>query len=172
MPHAAPPERDASWPGCKLFVNDGALDQAEIAPLIPSSPGEPIEELRKKYDENGYVFLKGLLAKEDVLKCRENYFSMMSPSGVLKPDTKPVEGIFDASKDKSNYPGIGAGAVGGNGRPGEDTAEQFVNLALKAHYEDWCMFFFFLEAIVNLRIRLMAFQTARTSSGTQSSMIL
>ncbi|KAF4309985.1 putative phytanoyl- dioxygenase [Botryosphaeria dothidea] len=137
MPHAAPPERDASWPGCKLFVNDGALDQAEIAPLIPSSPGEPIEELRKKYDENGYVFLKGLLAKEDVLKCRENYFSMMSPSGVLKPDTKPVEGIFDASKDKSNYPGIGAGAVGGNGRPGEDTAEQFVNLALKAHYEDW-----------------------------------
>ncbi|KAH7057407.1 hypothetical protein B0J12DRAFT_654401 [Macrophomina phaseolina] len=137
MPHAASPECDASWPGCKLYVNDGPLDQSEVAPLAPSSPDEPIEELRRKYDENGYLFLKGLLPKEDVLQCREKYFAMMSPSGVLKPDTKPVEGVFDDSRDKANYPGIGAGAAGGNGRPGEDTAARFVDLALKAHYEDW-----------------------------------
>ncbi|OJD37496.1 phytanoyl-hydroxylase [Diplodia corticola] len=137
MPHAASPELDASWPGYKFYVNDGQLDPAGIAPLKPSSPDEPIDDLRKRYDENGYLFLKGLLPRDDVLKCREKYFAMMAPSGVLKPGTKPVEGIFDDTKNKADYPGIGAGAAGGNGRPGEDTAAAFVDLALKAHYEEW-----------------------------------
>ncbi|GME55417.1 putative phytanoyl- dioxygenase protein [Neofusicoccum parvum] len=137
MPHAASPERDPSWPGVELYVNDGPLKPAEIAPLKQSSPNEPIEDLRRKYEEDGYVFLKGLLPRDDVLKCREKYFQKLAPSGVLKPGTKPVEGIFDDTKDKVNYPGIGAGATGGNGRPGAETAELFVDLALKAHYEDW-----------------------------------
>jgi hypothetical protein len=78
-----------------------------------------------------------LLPREDVLKAREEYFGMLEPSGVLKPGTLPVEGIFDPEKDAADFPGIGAGAVGGNGRPGEETAAKFVDLALKAHYADW-----------------------------------
>jgi phytanoyl-CoA hydroxylase len=72
-----------------------------------------------------------------VLEAREEYFKMLSPSGVLKPGTAPVDGIFDPSKDAANFPGIGAGAAGGNGRPGAETAEAFVDLALEAHYADW-----------------------------------
>lgn len=140
MPHPASPEAAPSWAGVELFVNDGPLKPAEIAQLQPSDPTAPIEELRKSYDENGYLFLKGLLPRDDVLKCRENYFKLLSPSGVLKPGTKPVEGIFDDAKDKANYPGIGAGAAGGNGRPGEDAAATFTDLALQAHYEDWCKY--------------------------------
>ncbi|KAF2136872.1 uncharacterized protein K452DRAFT_322122 [Aplosporella prunicola CBS 121167] len=137
MPHAASPERNTNWPGAKLFVNDGPLEPHQMAPLRPSYPDEPVEELRRRWREDGYVFLKGLLPRDDVLKCRENYFKFLAPSGVLKPGTKPVEGVFDSAKDKADYPGIGAGATPGNAKPGEETAANFVDLAMKAHSEPW-----------------------------------
>ncbi|KAL1655102.1 hypothetical protein SLS61_002413 [Didymella pomorum] len=138
MPHALSSERHVpSFEGQRLYVNDGLLNPERVGALRQSSPDMPLEELRRRYNDDGYVFLKGLLPKEDVLKAREEYFSMLAPSGVLKPGTQPVEGIFDADKDPADYPGIGAGAAAGNGRPGEETAEQFVDLALQAHYADW-----------------------------------
>jgi len=138
MPHALSTEQDVpSLRGEKLFVNDGLLRPDQVAQLKESSPDLPMDELRRRYNEDGYVFLKGLLPKQDVLKAREEYFKMLSPSGVLKPGSLPVEGIFDPAKDAADYPGIGAGAVGGNGKPGAETAERFVNLALDAHYADW-----------------------------------
>ena len=138
MPHATPAQEEVpSFRGVKLFVNDGLLRPEQVGPLRASSPDMPVEELRQRYDEDGYVFLKGLLPREDVLKAREEYFKMLAPSGVLKPGTSPVEGVFNDAKDKDDYPGIGAGAVGGNGKPGGEAAENFVDLALKAHYADW-----------------------------------
>jgi phytanoyl-CoA hydroxylase len=138
MPHTQSPERDEpSFNGEKLFVNDGLLRSDQVAQLKQSSPDMSMDELRRRYAEDGYLFLRGLLPREDVLKAREEYFKMLSPSGVLKPGTRPVEGIFDSDKDAADYPGIGAGAAGGNGRPGAATAEKFVDLALKAHYAKW-----------------------------------
>ncbi|KAF2128822.1 hypothetical protein P153DRAFT_403715 [Dothidotthia symphoricarpi CBS 119687] len=145
MPHAQSPERDTSnfdedvpsFNGQKLYVNDGLLRPDQVGQLKESSPEMPIEELRRRYNEDGYVFLKGLLPREDVLKAREQYFAMLAPTGVLKPGTQPVEGIFDPEKDAADFPGFGAGAAGSNGRPGPSTAEMFVDLALKAHYADW-----------------------------------
>lgn len=138
MPHAVSPKRDvSSFQGEKLYVNDGLLKPEQVSSLKQSSPDMPLEELQTRYNEDGYVFLKGLLPREDVLKAREEYFSMLAPSGVLKPGTQPVEGIFNPEKNPSDYPGIGAGASPGNGRPGAETAEHFVDLALQAHYADW-----------------------------------
>ncbi|KAF2688791.1 hypothetical protein K458DRAFT_331378 [Lentithecium fluviatile CBS 122367] len=138
MPHAVSPGKDMpSFNGEKLFVNDGLLRPEQVGALFPSSPDLPLEELRRRYNEDGYVFLKGLLPRTDVLEAREEYFKMLAPSGVLKPGTEPVEGIFDAAKDPADYPGIGAGAAGGNGKPGAEAAAKFVDLALEAHYTDW-----------------------------------
>jgi phytanoyl-CoA hydroxylase len=138
MPHAQSPEPDVpSFNGEKLFVNDGLLRPDQVAQLKQSSPDTLIDELRRSYNEDGYLFLKGLLPREDVLKAREEYFKMLSPSGVLKPGTQPVDGIFDSDQDAADYPGIGAGAAGGNGRPGAATADKFVELALQAHYTEW-----------------------------------
>lgn len=138
MPHAESPERSVpSFEGEKLYVNDGLLRPEQVGALRQSTPGMPIEELWSRYNEDGYVFLKGLLPREDVLKAREEYFGMLAPSGVLKPGTQPVEGIFDFEKNPADYPGIGAGAADGNGRPGEETAKGFVDLALQAHYAEW-----------------------------------
>lgn len=121
----------------KLFVTDGLLEPERIARLRPSDPSAPIEELRKRLAEDNYLFLKGLLPRSDVLKAREAYFNFLSPSGVLKPGTKPVEGIFDSAKDIAGFPGIGSGATGKNGKPGGEEAAAFVDLALQAHTEDW-----------------------------------
>jgi len=136
MPHVTTPPTSSTNAQeiPKLFVNDGPLTNP--GRLRPSDPSLPLEELRARYNEDGYLFLKGLLPRADVLKAREAYFSYLSSTGVLKPGTKPVEGIFDTSKDIAQYPGIGAGAVGGNGHPGEHAAT-FVDLALKAHAEPW-----------------------------------
>jgi phytanoyl-CoA hydroxylase len=121
----------------QLVVNDGPLNSENVALLRPSDPSLPLEELRKRYDEHGYLFLKQVLPREDVLSARESYFSSLESTGVLKPGTKPVEGVFDPAKSHEDYPGIGAGQSAGNGRPGGDRAAAFVDLALDAHYQDW-----------------------------------
>ncbi|KAF2640936.1 hypothetical protein P280DRAFT_469613 [Massarina eburnea CBS 473.64] len=138
MPHAVSPDQEMpSFNGEKLYVNDGLLRPDQVGALKRSSLDLPLGELRRRYHQDGYVFLKGLLPREDVLKAREEYFKMLAPSGVLKPGTEAVDGIFDDAKNAADFPGIGAGASPGNGKPGAETAEKFVDLALQAHYTDW-----------------------------------
>jgi len=117
-------------------VNDGPLLPSEISYLRPSSPDLPLEELRNRYNTDGYLFLKGIIPRAAVLKSREEYFKFLAPSGVLRPGTDPVQGIYDSEKDTAQFPGIGSGAAGGNGHPGEHAAT-FVDLALKAHAKEW-----------------------------------
>ncbi|KAK7750183.1 hypothetical protein SLS62_007934 [Diatrype stigma] len=129
MPHAT-----TALESTPLYVNDGLLDPDQVAPLKASYPTEPLEDLRQRYHEDGYLFLKGVLPRADVLKAREAYFNLLAPSGVLAPGTNPVDGIFDVRKDKLDYPGIGAGTTDANGRP---RGGLFVDLALQAHTEPW-----------------------------------
>ncbi|KAJ5403735.1 hypothetical protein N7509_003606 [Penicillium cosmopolitanum] len=120
-----------------LAVNDGALQPENVQLLHSSRQDEPLEELRQRYEKDGYLFLKGLIPREDVLKARSEYFTMMQPTGVLKEATQPVQGIFNPLKSCEEFPGIGAGAAGKNGRPGGSKAAQFVDIAIDAHYRDW-----------------------------------
>lgn len=120
----------------QLYVNDGPLKPSEIARLQPTDPTLPLEELRKSFQENGYLFLKGLLPRGDVLKAREKYFEFLAPSGVLKEGTEPVEGVFDSAKDAEQFPGIGVGRVDSAVDP-ESRSRDFVSLALDAHSQEW-----------------------------------
>ncbi|KAL6153896.1 hypothetical protein ACJBU6_07190 [Exserohilum turcicum] len=138
MPHAlSPPSDEPTLDGHQLYVNDGLLHPSQVGRLHESSPGLPMDELRRRYHQDGYLFLKGLLPRQDVLAARQAYFEMLAPSGVLKPNTAPVDGIFDAARDAADFPGIGAGASPNNGKPGGTTASTFVDLVLQAHYADW-----------------------------------
>jgi phytanoyl-CoA hydroxylase len=139
MPHAEAPEPLAAPQG-RFFVNDGPLEQAQIGYLKATPVSTPIEEARQHFREDGYLFLKGLLPRADVLKAREQYFKLLAPSGVLAPNTDPVDGIFDSTKDKLDFPGIGAGSTDANGKPTgphPEVASKFVDLALQAHTEPW-----------------------------------
>jgi phytanoyl-CoA hydroxylase len=135
MPHAESPKPEDTF-----FVNDGPLDPDQVGYLKPTALDTPLEEVRHRLKADGYVFLKGLLPKADVLSMRESYFSLLSPSGVLAPNTAAVDGIFNPTANPLDYPGIGAGGTEANGRPtGPDPsiASAFVDLALQAHYEPW-----------------------------------
>ncbi|KAM0326493.1 hypothetical protein ACHAPQ_007676 [Fusarium lateritium] len=135
MPHAqsATPTID----NVQLHVNDDLLSPTEVSKLQPSNPNEPLDVLYQRYITNGYLLVKGLLPREDVLAAREAYFKSMAPSDVLKPGTEPVDGIFNDIADPADYPGIGAGS-GKNSKPGDtNKSEVFVNAALKAHTEPW-----------------------------------
>lgn len=138
MPHAESPPPSQSKD--KFFVNDGALDDNQIGYLKPTTLDTPAEEVRRRFSEDGYVFIRGLIPVADVLRAREQYFSLLSPSGVLAPNTQPVDGIFNPNADPLDYPGIGAGVADANGRPTgphASIANHFVDLALQAHHEPW-----------------------------------
>lgn len=120
-----------------FLVNDGILPQDETGLLTKSLPTEPIQTLRQRYDRDGYLFLKGLLPRSAVLSCRQAYFDFLSPSGVLKPNTDPVDGVFDADNDGADFPSIGAGPdLGDRLGPGS-----FAKLAEKAHTEGFYLDF-------------------------------
>lgn len=121
-------------------MNDGLLTADQFGDLKPTSLDTPIEHARQRFQEDGYLFVKGLIPRQDVLKAREEYFKLLAPSGVLKPGTSPVEGIFDITQDKLDFPGIGAGFADANGRPTgphPEVASKFVSMALQAHTEPW-----------------------------------
>ena len=124
-------------------MNDGPLEPDQIALLTASHAELPMEELRKRYAQDGYVFIKGLIPRQDILTARRKYFDMLAPTGVLKPGTNSVAGIFDSSKNSLNFPGIGAGVQGSHNANGDltgpdaETAKRFGELALKAHHEEW-----------------------------------
>ena len=50
--------------------------------------------LREQYREQGYLWLKGLLDRDDVLAFRRRYFSAFLPTGLLRADADPVEGFY------------------------------------------------------------------------------
>lgn len=142
MPHAEspPPAVEPTLSGVPLYVNDGLLAPSEVLPLRPSRPDEPLEELRARYAADGYLLLKGLLPREDVLRAREAYFQSLAHTGVLKPDTPAAEGRFDDVRPARDYPGLGAGqdTGGANGRPGSsETAAAFIDAAFQQHTAAW-----------------------------------
>lgn len=117
-----------------LYVNDGRLEQGSVGLLKPTDPNNtPLKEMRSRLANDGYLFLKGLLPRQDVLDVRKNYFQYLERTALLKPGSLPVEGIFDLEKSAADYPGIGTGNEG----TGTERSRDFMDLALKAHGESW-----------------------------------
>lgn len=52
----------------QLFVNDGMLKPENVDYLRPTSSDTPLEEIRQRYNDDGYVYMKGILPRADVLK--------------------------------------------------------------------------------------------------------
>lgn len=122
----------------RLFVNDGPLEEFETAYLRSSSPKLLLKELQSRFEADGYLYLKGLLPRDDVLRARERYFTFLAPSGVLKQGTSPRDGIFDSAKDAEQFPGIGVGRVDVNvGLDQQEHGTDFISLALEAHGQKW-----------------------------------
>jgi Phytanoyl-CoA dioxygenase (PhyH) len=71
-----------------------ANDPSRIGRLTSSSPAQPISALREQYEAQGYLWLKGLLDRAEVLAFRARYFSAFEAVGLLKPGSAPSDGIY------------------------------------------------------------------------------
>ncbi len=74
--------------------------------LESTDPAEPIDALRERYQEQGYLWLKGLLSRDGVLEFRRRYFEAMRDTGILAPGTDAVDGIYSAEKERKGKTSI------------------------------------------------------------------
>ncbi|KAL4894522.1 hypothetical protein BDV59DRAFT_207113 [Aspergillus ambiguus] len=123
-----------------LESNFGPMDPAQIGYLQPTSKETPLDVMRERFSRDGYLLVKGLLPREPVLDCRRSYFEYLSPSGLLKDGTSPVEGIFSEKDSRKFLPP-------GNlrrlfGLKDDEESEKYLELMINAHeapfYLDFC----------------------------------
>lgn len=62
--------------------------------LTPSDPAEPISTLRERLHTHGYLWLKGLLPREDVLEFRRRVFEALRPTGLLAEGSDAMNGLY------------------------------------------------------------------------------
>lgn len=54
-----------------LGQNGGRVDLPQLGLLRPTLSDVPVEEMRRRLEEDGYLFVKGVIPREDVLDARE-----------------------------------------------------------------------------------------------------
>ncbi|KAI4281042.1 MAG: hypothetical protein L6R38_003990 [Xanthoria sp. 2 TBL-2021] len=75
--------------------------------MRPTPSDTPIEEMRKRFHDEGYVWIKHVIPRDVVYDMREHYFSRFAHTGMLSPNTSPGDGIFNTSSDPTSHQGIG-----------------------------------------------------------------
>ncbi|KAK5169901.1 uncharacterized protein LTR77_005879 [Saxophila tyrrhenica] len=92
----------------KLRANRGTIHQDRLGWLKPTP-----YEVRERLEHDGYVWIKGLLPREDVLEMRRHFFSQFDGTGLLKPGTSHVDGIYNSNDDVTIHRGVGGGNPAG-----------------------------------------------------------
>jgi hypothetical protein len=75
-----------------------ATDPQRLGWLEPSDPASPMLHLRAQYQAQGYLWLKGLLPRQEILAVRRCFFEMVAEAGLLAPGSDPVDGIFSGEQ--------------------------------------------------------------------------
>ena len=77
------------------------MDEDKFGILRDSSDAaEDFEELRRRFDEDGYLYMKGYLGRDKVLAARATITDRLAAAGALHPDHPAIEGI--AATDYEN----------------------------------------------------------------------
>ena len=91
-----------------LRSNYGAqLPQDSVGWMQETPINTTMAEMQRRFREAGYIFVKGVLPRKDVLDVREAYFSHLEPTGILKAGTSPGDGIFNDGEDPIAHNGVG-----------------------------------------------------------------
>ena len=64
-----------------------------LGKMYESYPDDDIKILRERFSKDGYLFLKKLLLKDDVISFREWVFNKLIDTGILKENTEAKYGI-------------------------------------------------------------------------------
>jgi len=74
------------------FILDG--NERRLGRLTSSNPHAPIAQLREQFHAQGYLWLKGILDRHAVFAFRKRFFTAFAETGLLKPGTDPLDGIY------------------------------------------------------------------------------
>ena len=92
-----------------LISNGFALSTSpdRLGRLVPTDPARPRAELWEQYRAQGYLWLKGILDRQEVLAFRRRFFRAFVEAGLplIAPGTDPVDGIF-AEGGTATDPGL------------------------------------------------------------------
>lgn len=67
--------------------------------LVPSDPSLPFNNLREQYEAQGYLWLKGILNRGEVMEIRRRFFTAMLPTGIVESGTDPSVGQYSKAGD-------------------------------------------------------------------------
>jgi ectoine hydroxylase-related dioxygenase (phytanoyl-CoA dioxygenase family) len=87
-----------------LMSNGYTLSTApdRLGRLVASDPRRPMAELHEQYAAQGYLWLRGLLDRREVLDFRRRYFGAFATTGLLAAGSDPVEGVYSGGgEDKA-----------------------------------------------------------------------
>jgi ectoine hydroxylase-related dioxygenase (phytanoyl-CoA dioxygenase family) len=76
-------------------------NQGHLGKMFESKPNEDINKLRERFSKDGYLFLKNLLLKDDVISFREWVFHNLRSTGILKENTEAKYGIANPILEKN-----------------------------------------------------------------------
>lgn len=80
---------------------DLSTAQNRIGRLQPNHPNEPIESLRNSLKTQGYLWLKGILPRDEVLALRARYFERMAETGIVDARSSHQDGLYSGKRDTS-----------------------------------------------------------------------
>jgi phytanoyl-CoA hydroxylase len=80
----------------------GVIEPSSLKYLRETKRDTPIDEIRRRYYEDGYVFIKGLMPRRDILNFRRLFFEYIASTGVVVEGNEE-EGIFPLDKAVSDY---------------------------------------------------------------------
>lgn len=109
----------------KALVSNGytlSSDPSRLGWLEPTDPARSLPILHEQFQAQGYLWLKGLLDRQEVLAFRRRYFQAFRDTGLLAPGTDPVEGIY-----------------AGGGEQKEATRQLVLEIVRWAAYEAFCL---------------------------------
>lgn len=87
-----------------LVSNGFRVSPEKIGRLEPTDPGQSHAVLREQYEAQGYLWLKGMLPRDDVLAFRSRVFSTLRECGMVAEGTDPVLGIASGSEHEPGKP--------------------------------------------------------------------
>ncbi|KAG8740847.1 hypothetical protein FRC10_003842 [Ceratobasidium sp. 414] len=65
-----------------------------------------MDEMRDRFMDQGFLWVKGLIPRSDILEFRRKYFEFMKPTGVLREGTESIEAMTKFVKEFTNWPTV------------------------------------------------------------------
>jgi len=122
-----------SAPAFSLRSPAGTIESSCLAQLRPTALDTPLEEMRARYERDGYLFVKGVLPPEDVIDARRQYFKYVGFTGLTKEGSDPAAGIYCGSDPRLWLPPGKARTAFGL----EDHNPEYVKRMVDVHGAPW-----------------------------------